>query len=213
MFAGETTPTGITPSNLPGACRVDELPSEQAAIEDARATIEETGAGDVELDLIVYTSEPVTAQIAQLVQQQLAEIGVTVRIEQLDAATYNERVFSAQPGDFDLSIGWFAGYSDPSMVTKWWNPEQAFFNVGFTGVHEDLNALIAEGASETDPDARAEVLTELCASADEYAEIVPLVHRPSIIGFDTAAVSPTIQSNEGYGNILRNIADYRIAGE
>jgi len=26
-------------------------------------------------------------------------------------------------------------------------------------------------------------------------------------------VSPTIQSNEGYGNILRNIADYRIAGE
>ena len=76
-----------------------------------------------------------------------------------------------------------------------------------------LDALIAEGASETDPDARAEVLTELCASADEYAEMVPLVHRPSIIGFDTAAVSPTIQSNEGYGNILRNIADYRIAGE
>ena len=213
VFAGETTPTGITPSNLPGACRVDELPSEQAAIEDARATIEETGAGDVELDLIVDTSNPVMAQIAQLVQQQLAEIGVTVRIEQVDTAIYIERVFSAQPGDFDLSISWFAGYSDPSMVTKWWNPEQAFFNVGFTGVHEDLNALIAEGASETDPDARAEVLTELCASADEYAEMVPLVHRPSIIGFDTAAVSPTIQSNEGYGNILRNIADYRIAGE
>ena len=93
--------------------------------------------------------------------KQLAEIGVTVRIEQVDSAIYIERVFSAQPGDFDLSISWFAGYSDPSMVTKWWNPEQAFFNVGFTGVHEDLNALIAEGASETDPDARAEVLTEL----------------------------------------------------
>jgi peptide/nickel transport system substrate-binding protein len=57
------------------------------------------------------------------------------------------------------------------------------------------------------------VLTRLCASADEYAEIVPLVHRPSIIGFDTTAVSPTIQSNEGYGNILRNIVDYRMAGE
>jgi peptide/nickel transport system substrate-binding protein len=42
---------------------------------------------------------------------------------------------------------------------------------------------------------------------------VPLVHRPSIIGFDTTAVSPTIQSNEGYGNILRNIVDYRMAGE
>lgn len=213
VFAGETTPTGITPSNLPGACSVGDLPSEQASIDDAKRVIEESGAGDTTLSLLVYTSEPVMGQIAQLVQQQLAEIGVTVRIEQVDTATYNERVFSAQPGDFDLSISWFAGYSDPSMVTKWWNPEQAFFNVGFTGVHEDLNALIAEGASETDPDARAEVLTELCASADEYAEMVPLVHRPSIIGFDTTAVSPTIQSNEGYGNILRNIADYRIAGE
>lgn len=213
VFAGETTPTGITPSNLPGACLVDELPSERASIEDARAIIDETGAGDTALDLIVYTSEPVMAQIAQLVQQQLAEIGVTVEIEQFDTATYNERVFAAQPGDFDLSIGWFAGYSDPSMVTKWWNPEQAFFNAGFTGVHEDLNDLIARGASETDPDARAEVLTELCASADEYAEIVPLVHRPSIIGFDAEAVSPTIQSNEGYGNILRNLVDYRLAGE
>ncbi|QBE50201.1 ABC transporter substrate-binding protein [Leucobacter triazinivorans] len=213
VFAGETSPTGITPSNLPGACLVDELPSEQATIEDAKAVIEESGAGDAALDLVVYTSEPVMAQIAQLVQQQLAEIGVTVEIEQFDTATYNERVFTAQPGEFDLSIGWFAGYTDPSMVTKWWNPEQAFFNVGFTGVHEDLNALIAEGASESDPSARAEVLTELCASADEYSEIVPLVHRPSIIGFDTAAVSPTIQSNEGYGDILRNIVDYRIAGE
>ena len=51
VFAGETTPTGITPSNLPGACRVDELPSERASIEDAKASIEETGAGDVERDL------------------------------------------------------------------------------------------------------------------------------------------------------------------
>ncbi|MGO3147868.1 MAG: ABC transporter substrate-binding protein [Leucobacter sp.] len=213
VFAGETQPTGITPSNLPGACLVEDLPSEQASIDEAKATIEAQDAGDITLDLIVYTAEPVMAQIAQLVQQQLAEIGVTVNIEQFDTATYNERVFTAQPGDFDLSIGWFAGYADPSMVTKWWNPEQAFFNVGFTGVHDDLNELIAEGARETNPEARAEVLTNLCATADEYSEIVPLVHRPSVLGFNASLVSPTVQTNEGYGNILRNITDYRLAGE
>lgn len=212
VFAGETAPTGVTPSNLPGACAVDDLPSEKATIDDAKKIIEESGAGDTALDMVVYTSEPVMGQIAQLVQQQLAEIGVAVNIEQFDTATYNARVFTAQPGDFDLSLGWFAGYVDPSMVTKWWNPEQAGFNVGFTGVHEDLNTLIAEGASVTDPDDRAAVLTDLCASADKYSEIVPLVHRPSIIGYDSAAVSPTIQSNEGYGDILRNITDYRLPG-
>ena len=212
VFAGETTPTGVTPSNLPGACAVDTLPSEQASIEDAKRAIEEAGAGSTTLDLVVYTSEPVMGQIAQLVQQQLAEIGVTVNIEQFDTATYNARVFTAQPGDFDLALGWFAGYVDPSMVTKWWNPEQAGFNVGFTGVHDDLNALITRGAEVTDPKERAEVLSDLCATADTYSEIVPLVHRPSIVGYDTATVSPTIQSNEGYGDILRNITDYRLAG-
>ncbi|MBS3182151.1 ABC transporter substrate-binding protein [Leucobacter manosquensis] len=210
VFAGETTPTGATPSNLPGACAVDALPSVQASVEDAQKLIEESGAGDVTLDMVVYTSEPVMGQIAQLVQQQLAEIGVTVNIEQFDTATYNARVFTAQPGDFDLSLGWFAGYVDPSMVTKWWNPEQAGFNLGFTGQHDDLNALIAEGAEVTDPDERAEVLTELCATADEYSEIVPLVHRPSIVGYDAGAVSPTIQSNEGYGDIFRDITAYRL---
>lgn len=213
VFAGESSPTAITPSNLPGACIVAELPSEQASNDQAKAVIEKSDLSGTTLDLIVYTAEPVMAQIAQLVQQQLAEIGVTVKIEQFDTATYNERVFTAQPGDFDLTIGWFAGYADPSMVTKWWNPEQAFFNVGFTGVHDDLNALIAAGAQEADPEARADVLAELCAKADSYSEIVPLVHRPSIIGYSTDAVSPTIQTNEGYGDMLRNLTDYRLAGK
>ncbi|MEJ6489642.1 ABC transporter substrate-binding protein [Leucobacter sp. USCH14] len=210
VFAGESAPTGVTPSNLPGACAVDALPSEQASLDDARQVIEDSGAAGTTLDMIVYTSEPVMGQIAQLVQQQLAEIGVTVNIEQFDTATYNARVFTAQPGDFDLSLGWFAGYVDPSMVTKWWNPEQAGFNVGFTGVHEDLNELITAGAEATDPDERATVLADLCATADEYSEIVPLVHRPSIIGYDSAELSPTIQSNEGYGDIFRDITAYRL---
>ena len=210
VFAGESAPTGVTPSNLPGACAVDALPSEQADLDEARDVIAASDAAGTTLDLIVYTSEPVMGQIAQLVQQQLAEIGVTVNIEQFDTATYNARVFTAQPGDFDLSLGWFAGYVDPSMVTKWWNPEQAGFNVGFTGVHEDLNALIAAGAEATDSAERETVLADLCASADEYSEIVPLVHRPSIIGYDSAALSPTIQSNEGYGDIFRDIASYRL---
>ncbi|KTR85905.1 ABC transporter substrate-binding protein, partial [Leucobacter chromiiresistens] len=210
VFAGESAPTGVTPSNLPGACAVDALPSEQADLDEARDVIAASDAAGTTLDLIVYTSEPVMGQIAQLVQQQLAEIGVTVNIEQFDTATYNARVFTAQPGDFDLSLGWFAGYVDPSMVTKWWNPEQAGFNVGFTGVHEDLNELIAAGAEATDSAERETVLADLCASADEYSEIVPLVHRPSIIGYDSAALSPTIQSNEGYGDIFRDIASYRL---
>ncbi len=210
VFAGQTSPTGVTPSTLPGACSPDQLPSAQATVEDATAAIEKAGIADDTFNILVYTSEPVLGQMAQLIQQQLAEVGVTTEIEQFDSATYDSRVFVEQPGDFDLALGWFAGYIDPSMVTKWWNPEQAFFNVGFTGVHEDLNELITAGASESDPDARAEIFTDLCASVDQYSEMVPLVHRPSLVGFAKDVVSPTIQANEGYGNIVRNITEYHL---
>ncbi len=213
VFAGTASPTGITPSNLPGACAVGDLPSERATVEEAKRSIDGAKLGDRKLSLLVYTSEPVLAQMAQLIQQQLAEVGVAVTIEQYDAATYRAKIETAKPGDFDLALGWYAGYGDPSMVTKWWNPEQALFNTGFVGVHEDLNRLIDQGASTLDPKERAKVLTELCASADRYSEIVPLVHRPSIIGYSTKSVSPTIASNEGYGDILRNLTDYRVVGK
>jgi peptide/nickel transport system substrate-binding protein len=210
VFSGETEPTGATPSNLPDACSVKGLPSEKASPDDAKKTLEASDLSGKTLDLAVYTAEPVLGQMAQLIQQQLEEVGVDVNIEQYDTATYNEHVFTSQPGDFDLAIGWFAGYSDASMLTKWWNPEQARFNAGFTGVHDDLNKLIDTAGAETDTKARADAFTDLCASADKYSEIVPLVHRPSLLGFNTSKVSPTIQSNEGYGNFLRNIADYRL---
>ncbi|MBO1900331.1 ABC transporter substrate-binding protein [Leucobacter weissii] len=213
VLAGESSPTGVTPSNLPGACEVDALPSRQLSAEEAGQLLADGGFDDRTLSLLLYTEEPVLAQMAQLIQQQLAEIGVTVEIEQYDTATFTSRVFTTQPGDFDLALGWFAGYGDPSMVTRWWNPEIAGFNTGFTGGHDDLNELIAQGASESDPAARAETLAELCRTADEYSEIVPLVHRPSLIGYHTETLSPTISSNEGYGDFLRYIGDFAPLGK
>lgn len=213
VLAGESAPTGVTPSNLPGACSVADLPSTTTTVEAAKKLIEDSGEGPITLNLLVYTEEPIFAQMSQLIQQQLATIGVTVKIEQYDTATFTERVFTSQPGNFDLALSWFAGYSDPSMITRWWNPEVAGFNVGFTGSHDDLNKLIEQGSSETDPSAREKTFTELCTVADQYAEILPLVHRPALLGYNTETISPTIQSTEGTGNFLRHIGAFTRVGK
>lgn len=213
VFAGTTSPTGVTPSTLPGACDPTGLPSATTDVSKAKSVIEAAELGSEPLKMLVYTDEPVLTQIAQLIQQQLAEIGVTTEIEQYDGATYNNRVFTTKPGNFDLAIGWFAGYVDTSSVTQWWNPSISRFSDGFAGSHDDLNELIAAGAAAQEPSERAEIFTRLCATADEYSEMVPLVHRPSIIGFNSGSVDPTIQSNEGYGDLLRNITDYRLTGK
>lgn len=205
-FGGSTAASGVTPAGLPDSCAPGELPSAAADSAEAKAVIDEIGGLD--LNLLVYTDEPVLAQIAQVMQQNLAEIGVTVSIEQLDYATYSDRVYG-DPSDFDLALSWFAGYADPAMVTTWWNPGVAGFSSVYMSGSDELNELIAAGYSTEPGEARADVFTDLCALADEQSEMIPLVLRPSTIAWNTASVSPTLTTDEGYGDFLRYITEFR----
>lgn len=210
-LAGNALPTGVSPVTLPDACDPADLPSEQASLEEAEQTLADAGVDD--LEMLIYSSEPALGQIAQVIQQQLEEVGVSMTIDKVDDGTYDSRAFAQQPADFDLALYWFAGYGDAAMVSKWWNPDVVPAHAGFVGSDPKLNALI-EKASSTPPDEpRADVITELCGRVDQNSEMVPLVTRPSVIGYRTDTLSPTIYTNEGYGDILRNIVDYRPLGD
>lgn len=207
-FGGSTEASGVTPSGLPDSCKAADLPSAEHDLAAAKSVID--GIGGLELNLFVYTDEPVLAQIAQVIQQNLAEIGVTVSIEQVDYATYSTHVYE-DPADFDLALSWFAGYADPAMVTTWWNPEVAGFSTVFMAGSDDLDALISDGYATEPGDERAGVFADLCALADEQSEMVPLVLRPSTIAWNTTTLSPTLTSAEGYGNFLRHITEFRAS--
>lgn len=203
-LGGQAEPTGVTPRPLPGACDPGKLPAATAGASDP-AALKKAGT----LRLAVYTSEPAVGQIAQVIQQQLAKAGVTVRIEKYDDTTYTSKVFGERP-DFDLAIGWFAGYVDASMVSRWWNPALAGFSSTFLTDDATLDGLIDAAGREPAGAARTKALAELCARVDTDAQMLPLVTRPSVIGYRTDRVSPTLRAAEGYGNILRDIADYTL---
>lgn len=210
-LGGLSEPTGVTPSNLPGACDPDTLPSARLDDSEIAGLVDDSDYNGEDIHLLIYTSEPILGQMAQLIQQQLKKAGISVVIDQLDYASYSERVLTSSPGEFDLALGWFAGYADASMVANWWNPERAGFSAGFAGNHTDLNELIDESNRESDPDARKSTLTQLCETADKYSEMVPLVHRPSIVATDDNRLSLDLYANEGYGDFLRNLPTARIA--
>lgn len=201
-LAGAAVPTGVTPANLPEACAPDSVPSAQAEVaEDALA--------GQQLTLLIYNDDPSLAAIAQLIQQQLQAVGAEVELESLDYGTYSERVYTAQPGDFEMALGWFAGYGDASMVTSWWNPEAAVFNAGFTQPHEDLSTAIGEAQALPGGAERAEALQGVCELADGYSEMVPLATRPQVVGIREDRLSASILSDEGYGDFLRLISTFR----
>ncbi|QFG25671.1 ABC transporter substrate-binding protein [Actinomadura sp. WMMB 499] len=200
-------PTAVTPVGLPDACDPSALPSATGDLEKARGLLAEAGAQDLSFTLSVYSTRPAPA-VAQVIQQNLERIGVAVDIEQMDEASWAGKVYAEKP-EFDAALSWFAGYADPAMAMRWWNPEQAGFSSAFMRPNEELNGLI-EAAGEAPAGAgRAEALSAVCAAVDADAQMIPLVTRPATLGYRSDAVSPGLYATEGYGNMLRLITDFR----
>lgn len=202
-------PTAVTPTGLPGACDPSSLPSATAGLDRARKLLNEAGATKLGFKLAVFSTEPAPA-IAQVIQQNLARIGIDVAIEQYDEASWAGKVYGEVPATFDAALSWFAGYADAGMAGRWWNPEQAGFNVGFMEPNRALNAKIDAAFKAPKGEVRGAALRQLCRAVDADAQMIPLVTRPALVGYRSDAVSPTLYSEEGYGNVFRNIADYRL---
>lgn len=202
-------PTGVTPVGLPDSCGPGTLPSATASLDDARNLLREAGVSNLSFTLTVFSTEPAPA-IAQVIQQQLAEIDVDVKIEQLDEGSWAGKVYGESPATFDAAMSWFAGYASAGMTAQWWNPEKAVFNLGFMKPNPTLNEAIDKAIATPEGASRAGALKDLCTAVDEDAQMIPLVTRPALVGYRTDALSPTLYSSEGYGNLLRRIADYRM---
>ncbi|MFC4113310.1 ABC transporter substrate-binding protein [Nonomuraea zeae] len=208
-LGGKGKPTAITPAGLPGSCDPAALPSAKQGPEEARKLLAEAGAQNLTFTLSIFATEPAPA-VAQVIQQNLQQAGITVKIEQMDEASWSGKVYGKAPAEFDAALSWFAGYADPGMVTKWWNPETAGFNVGFMKPDKDLNALIDTAGKEPAGAAREQALAAVCAKADADAQMIPLVTRPATVAFRGDALSPSLYATEGYGNVLRLVADARV---
>ncbi|MBK1787043.1 ABC transporter substrate-binding protein [Prauserella cavernicola] len=208
-LGGLGRPTGVTPAGLPGACDPARVPSAEADLDRAKQLLKEAGAENLTFGLAAYSTAPAPA-VAQVIQQNLRRIGVEVTIEQLDEGSWSGKVYGEVPATFDAALSWFAGYADPGMVGKWWNPEQAGFNVGFMEPNPELNEAIDKAIATPEGPERETALQQLCDAVDTDAQMIPLVTRPALIGYRSDALSPTLYETEGYGNVFRGIADFRL---
>lgn len=111
---GEGEPTGPIPPSL----QLYALPTTaydlyKRDLSKARQLLQEANAGPVEFTIMTQTTEPAYAKdIAQIVQQQLGEIGVKVNIELLEFGQWVQRWLAA---DFQMAPGQRAGQPDPDF--------------------------------------------------------------------------------------------------
>jgi peptide/nickel transport system substrate-binding protein len=111
---GEGEVTGpIAPALANYALPTSQFPLYTRDVVKAKQLLQEANVGPISFTMMTQTTEPAYAKdIAQLVQQQLAEIGVTMKIETLEFTQWVDRWLKA---DFDMAPGLNGGGPDPDF--------------------------------------------------------------------------------------------------
>ena len=154
----------------------------------ARELLDEAGARNLSVTLdILNQSERLTA--AQVIQANLADVGITCEIKQNDSGTF--WTLGSKDGDYfmdiQLVLSRFSMQPDPSWATVWFTPEQVgvwnwerFNNAEYKALHD-------EGLKESDTAKRDEIYKKMQGLMDESGcyvflthEVVGAIHRDSI---------------------------------
>ncbi len=131
-------------------------------LERARQLVAESNSPDG-FAFEILTSVGDAAQVCQLVAAQLAEIGGQVTVTQLEPAVHTERV--TVDVDYDASKSYYTtDIIDPSQLSTFAVLGDDDFKAVWTNYNnEEVNQLISDAQSETDPDARLEMYHQIQA--------------------------------------------------
>lgn len=147
----------------------------------------------VELSLIADAADPTRVRSAELIRDMLDEVGVSVTVETMEREVVTERVwpeFDVSAGrDFQMAMfGWSPPVMlDPSRVGELVHSDPSRGSINIGGLRSpELDALIDEFVTTTDPDRREELLQEIQEGIAEERPFVTLFYRDIIQGYRPA---------------------------
>ena len=128
-------------------------------VEKAKGLMAEAGLAEgFSATVIAATGEPPTAAAeAQVLQAQLAEIGVKLDIKMMELNVY---VDTWLKGDFDMAVALNGGRPDPyTMYNRYWTKNGNLQKVS-NFADDALDALLQQGRAETDPEKRKVIFAD-----------------------------------------------------
>lgn len=130
--------------------------------EKAKEYLAKAGYPDgVDIGEIQYTTANYFPKIAQTIQQNLADVGITCEIV---GGQTSDLVVGWRAGEFNALISGFNAALDYDYFTRYASPAVSTSFVKFEGSeydHEYILDMFNKGAAELDPDKRIEIYTEL----------------------------------------------------
>ena len=178
--------------------------------EKAKALLAEANVGPITLNYVVDAGDQTGEQIAILIQQQLANVGITVNLQKVDPSQTWDILVN---GDFDLGVNyWTNDILDPDQKTTFVLGHDVNMNYMTRYQNDTVKDLVAAARLELDPAKREAMYAEIQKLAKADAHWIDLYYSPYISvtrkGVDRLRpepAGPVLAGRHGQ-DILRSIA-------
>lgn len=161
-----------------------------------------SGAGTTELTLLYSDNQPFNEVEALMLQNNMKELGINLKLEKTAWAAFRERV---DQGQFDLALGtWSPDYADPQFFMSYW------FDSGYWGLagnrsfykNDAVDSILRQAEGITDQKAR----TDLYGQAQKMV----LDDAPYLFLFQMNVLTPMRSNIEGfaYNPMLDSMYDF-----
>jgi peptide/nickel transport system substrate-binding protein len=174
----------IAPALANYALPTSQYPLYTRDVNKAKQLLQQANVGPVSFTILTQTTEPAYAKnIAELVQAQLAEAGITMKIETLEFTQWVDRWLKA---DFDMAPGLNGGGPDPDFYLFRYFTDDGNLNFVTSYKNPVSSNAIKEARATTDAAKRKELYT---TAQKELVNGVPFIWL--YVGRDYNATLPT----------------------
>lgn len=172
------------PINFPGVSFENENSFDP---EGARALLAEAGIDPSEISFSIIASNDARARMVEVIQSNLAEIGIEVYVVRMDLASF---LAITSEGNFDAAIGNFAPTNLMSYMVGMLHRGSINGQNRNRIYHEEMSNLIDQAIATVDADAREAILEQVSALANEHTGMIPLFQGMIIRAFNSNLAVP-----------------------
>ena len=158
----------------------------------ARALLAEQGIDPANISFEMLTSSEEARRRAEVVQANLADIGIETTISMIDTATY---LTVTQFGDYEAAFGAFTTTNLLSFLRGTSHIDTIDGQNRSRMYNRELSDLIDQAISTIDASARLAILEDASRIANEHIGFIPMHLSLLIRAFDSRLVAPEIAAN------------------
>lgn len=154
-----------------------EAPVYKRDVAAAKKLLEEAGQGGGFKTRLTILSKPDTQAVAAIVQANLAEVGIELEIEALEAAAYWALGENDASKKLELSLINYRGKFDPSFQTQWFTSDQVGTWNWQRWKNKEFDDLHVLGAKTVDKAEREKIYLKAQQLQDESAAFIWITHN------------------------------------